>query len=588
VYLHVVRCIGVALLLLTTGSLPAQSQVTFVQKYFDAKTGPDSIFYNVPNDYPGSILIHGYLTGKIPGYRFDIGTEVVKRKTVPDNDLPDKWDKQTQYYQEDQVRHNGRYFIAIQEPALATVPENGDNWMEIEILGDPVGERHYFPSLADTLPRSVFPTNVVIAPVWSYEPWVPTDNYYADDAIEYKNVFYRAISLNTGKEPDAHPQLWRKENVDALRFFSNQDISIYKVLYARSVVDGKNVDTPQMITPCRYDQDTGIYKSTGVSFYFQDAVRFLERLKQPLFYQSISGYWLKDLMVASDDERVEVLRLLRSAMTNGSLKIRKDWIADQAGVTEFKAAASLTDWNVIQDLRSKAFHVVRASSGKRVISIPATHVIVLQSKAPTKVLTLAELMEDNFTAQAVDTLNLDSLETIPYNLVLRPPVLNMSFYELYTLSRSSNEVTELWMSLAAAVKAQAIRPTVKPYTHYAWSHTWSDFYYRGMLMPSLDLLPRGNSEMEMNAAVAGSGVIYKKNVSSTGQLTFSPVSIMFSVTHKTPGTDDYFTEHIFSWDDVARWLRSKSATQWNDFITQVDEGSAQFVNAEVILGMIEE
>jgi hypothetical protein len=44
------------------------------------------------------------------------------------------------------------------------------------------------------------------------DPWLPDNDYYADDAVDFNGVFYKAKRDNRGKNPGASPDDWAKDN----------------------------------------------------------------------------------------------------------------------------------------------------------------------------------------------------------------------------------------------------------------------------------------------------------------------------------------------------------------------------------------
>lgn len=578
------------ILLLGLISFVSHAQVTYIQKFFDLKRGTDSVFYETPNDYPGAILIHGYLTGKLTGYSFDIGNEVTKRAAVAADQFPEKWERRSQYYQEDRVQHDGRYFIAIMDPPVEVPPINGDYWMEIEILGDPVGDRYFFPTLADTLPRALFPNKLAVPVEWAYDPWVPSNDYYADDVVEFEGVIYQSLSLSTGKDPVSFQQLWKKKELDFIRFFRATDFDSYKIVYARTTNNGVICDVPQMITPLRYDFATGIYMGAGVSFYFQDAIRFLESLKQPLFHPFKSGYRAKVVLFANYNEREIVLTKIKQSLVSGKLKVKKGWIVNQTALSEFKSATSMGNWNLVQDLRTSAFQVLRSKDHARCITIPALDVPVdfadaVQSPSPLRTFTLTEGILNKFKPNHIDTLAIDSLDALPYSVVFRPTEDGLSFLEAYMFPKSE-ETDKIWTLLKNAARDKSIESRAKPDTNYPWSRTWFDFNIYRARLDSVNLMTPPAPIAEESFPVS-TYIIYKRSVHVVGEPSFAPVSVMVSINDKSAGSAEV-VNYVFYWSDVKKLLQARNSDVWNNFISQVESGTAAFTESKPVLGLIEE
>jgi len=579
-------------------------QHNFYKKVIDLKDTINSKFFHAETDKLGMMLVDAYLQGKLKGYKFDVGNEVMKRAPLPKQDYP-TWKAGTTYYAEDIVSYKNNLYVlmAIEFIDSMTPPSQDKRWEKYEVLGEPISFRNFFPTLKDTLSKAALLKNMISQMPIAYLPWNPNEYFYAGDVVWYDGRNYEAVRDSNGKTPTDR-EYWELTSQGSMQFHSFTDLTGFYILYYSKSPPAK----AQMIS--LLFNTYGVLQPLGLNFYAQDVFNYLTEIDQPVLYKSSIGYVGMPQLVLGHEERIEFVKLMKSSLKENKIKLRNDQILDAKLRQQFLDADEeqvVTNWAVMQDLITNDFWIsLRKFDDETGIVIATTPSIKISFKQLQKLIvnlkgypkTYREAIEKNEFNFRDDTLTIDSLEFMSPAFAPAKPAKGYYFYESYlaTMSANSqlqNQVPGLWKRIEELFYAQKLLARNQFSSLYPCTYDWSHVNLGPKTAPvSFDknftlgvsitnpidslLAPQQFTEV---------GITYKKFVSDgKSKALFEPVQFAVSFIPKQVSDEPVWpVTYTFQWQDLSKIFESS-----NEFIflfNQIKAGMLTFHDSRVVYGL---
>jgi len=448
------------LLFFVVGSHAQTTKVWYVSKFIDFRDSLNRPWYRNNTDNIGTMLMDGYLKGKLAGYSVEIGAQVLKRSSIPEERLPEKWTYGKYYYPGDVVSHQGVYYVTDEEPNPDISPEKTSGWRKTEVLGDPVSTRYYFPASSDIQPKHVFLKEMIQRYPYRYPPWDKDIEYVMMEQVEYQGRTYESVMDSKGKVPPLNRDHWQ-QTYNEIEFYNGRDFLGLRIVYAME----KGKLTPIMLTPLAENQDMGTLENVGISFYMNDVIEYFNQIENPVFYLSPFGYIGSTTWLLDEPVRINLLAELQKQLQAKKIKLNKKQILNQTLLSDFiqpTVFETLFPWNIYQDLTTNDIILAHKTtiddfshSQEAVLRIPASTLqkMLLTSK-PTLQTPLQAVSADKFHF-ILDTLQADSLAPIALRAQETKPT-TYSFLETYQARLDANNAVlkdatpKIWKAIADA------------------------------------------------------------------------------------------------------------------------------------------
>jgi hypothetical protein len=357
------------------------------------------------------------------------------------------------------------------------------------------------------------------------------------------------------------------------------------------------------------DDNTGLPKSLGISFYFNDVIEYLELNPQPLLFKDQMGFVGGSTFVINYQNKLDLLRFIQTRLKSKEIKTKKKMIADPILLDQFLnenlTTKHLKAWTVHQDINTYDLIVSRGRmvdslfAYSPVVKIPSSSMPQEQSDQTTYSWLLPNLSFDYLSDLDLEIgfTEIDSLDPLPIKPVQLKPASGKFFIEGYNaLLNESNQssksiVPEIWKQIAKAFGENQLTihyPINSLYPcHYNWSGTTLDFGDVSWTPPPHFSLNPDDAmvidKLDTPSAFRQITIGYKRWITDFGsESKFEPFEI--SILYKIDSGPVLKTITV-RWPDLKKILSSD--IKFDPFISSVENASLQFHSAQVLYGLIE-
>lgn len=551
----------------------SHAQYQFVKVTIDLKDSINSKLIPSHTDNLASVLIDGYLNGKITGYTFSYSSEVIKWSAPRMTGLQGEWAKGKDYMAGDRVYYNGEGFeVLVDHPDGAIAPNQNDyDWLRVD-LKEPISTKYFFPSLKDTLSKKEFLLNMSLL-AGRVDEWNPGIEYQSEGMEEFL-AFIQVPEINT---------------LELLQHFQ---------------VNGKDtLYITQMVSLGAVDFSSG-HNRPLIHFYFEDVMDYLRHVPLPLLYKNEIGYAGNHVFVLDEKNKSMLQRWLKAQIQKGNIKIIKDMIVNASAYQAWikNVIYANDDWNIMQDL--KADHLIVFMIGKPFLFIPVSAMDKPLLAMRSSFYSYQEAIQKNVFSGQREFRNDSLAARIPDYPVLKRPNKKYFFLEEYLVDVNSldiqlkNQIPNIWQELKDAFYANKLHFINHQFTYFPARFDWStigEFNPGGRFTYKFDndlyLINYYNNPIQSDSikipqAFTSFGITYKKSylLPDKGIANFEPDKITFRATDK----DGLLIEHTFKWLDIKTILTGHSTKAILAFVEQIEKGRFDFSGTDLIYGLSEE
>lgn len=594
------RWLLMLLLLVETTTL---AQSGFYTKTIDFSNKLNSRWEHPPFDNLGTMLLDAHLRGELSAYRYAVAHDVLKYAPIPQDQLPTPWDPTVEYVQEEMVSHKGNIYIARTDIASgSTPPDDSPNWEDTNIRGPAVSIFHHFPTAADTTTKSFLLSHMIEEEPRSYDPWSEGIEYFNDDRVEFEGRIYQAHRDNfLGITPGSDENYWTKIE-SKLTMYEPNDLNVVEILYHYEVKGSDTIHTPQMVSVKVIDQYREVFRNTGLNFYYNDVIRYLESSHQPTLHMSYFGLLDGGAFLFDEHTKFNFTWWIQSKILSKELKPDKKTILNELEYNQFintkEEDLNVTNWYPIQNPATHDFTIIAGKLNAdyeyftiATLSVPYKSVEkLLKDMPPVHVpKTYKDIFSNSFLYSTIDTVQMDSIEVLQTITHPSGGFNQMYFDELHFDKTDASPIVAaaipgLWKLIEAAVQAGKVElhPTRSYYPcHFNWKGTeirWStgsqkadDNFSISHVTPAPNELP--NPQWRLKET----GVVYRINQTppyKNGK--YWPVQLVVSF-EPEPHAD--LVDYRVDWKDVLKLVQGKN--EYADFVAGAEKATLNFKRVSV-------
>jgi len=580
----------------------------------------DSLNYKLINkntDNLATILVDGYLLGKLKGYKYDVRSEVVKREEP----LSFKgWNENEKYLIGDRIQYKGKFYEAINDN-IGISPESGyrnDYWDIFNNEGRPLKSKYYFPNFHDTLPKLEFLKNMVKGVPEIFPNWDANKYYYYGDIVIYNGRTYEAIKEEIiGRTPSDYEDYWIQTSHGQLEFFLSSDFKAIQILY---FISDSGELIPQIITPLIEYNEIGFHLNIGLHFVFNEAMSYINKQSLPLLYQSNLAFIGAHELIMDMETRFATLAQIKEKLVSKKIKVKDKDIFDPVRFQKF-----LLDTSKISVSNPNNFILMQKLSNELILSelkqneydyeaFPFLKISIRNLKKLFKdkpeIKTIQEAILNEQLNYRLDSLSYDSLfpnsTSKPIVEIDSSPAI---FYENFKAKVSSSNIelnqqmAHLWSLIYQGnfeKKLEFKNPFQSPYPcYYNWSNTEIDLSNRKWTFHSTfslgsypyasyywgDSIPSPHSFKEIS-------VTYKRKLTDSKSLPqFTPVElsiILIPILKEQVGDDLYPTKFTFDWAELKSLIDRKGNTELKKLSQNIESGNLDFYDSNLVYGLVKE
>lgn len=575
------------------------SQSGYAVTYIDFKASPNSSLLHENTDNLGSLLVEGYLKGKLRGYKFAYNEEILKWAPMPAKYWPGKWDPKKYYFLDDRVSYKGYGYEMIEEIGpSSTPPDQSTKWVKQILKGEVVSRRYSFPSVRDTLSKADFLKNMV-ENQRQLDKWNPYAGYYMGDEVEYEGRKYMSIGDTPHGNNPTNDKYWEPSGTLIPMFSSLDDLTGIEIL-SYYEIKGDTTWYPQVISLHRYNDYVGSYDRTVVSFFFPEAIQYLNSISQPIVYQAKFGYMGNSMLILGQKEKTELAKWINKKLTLNQLTLTGTKIIDNQRLQLFlKDTANLQGkYGVAQDLltQNPVIHDTHP-----IYTIPLASIALLLEAnlaPPPNPLNYSQALLSNVFYGQTSVTEIDSLIPDKHKNIASNQALEYFFLEEYSLSwkdagERANQV-KAWQQVAIDFKNKSLTPMERHFNYVAhdWSKegNWSSLgkdlskkewvnllnHYDSDQGDLLEIEPHDSTTLVCLAPV------YKKYLRSSLKSNLEPVEITFY-----GSWIGNIHSVSFSWKLVKESLLKTNPSGFSKLIESIEKGQILIRGTKIVSGLRE-
>lgn len=591
--------------LLATALCVGQSR--YITKTIDFRDSLNKSWFKPNTDNLGTILIDAYLSGKLEGYSVEIMAEVLKYKPLTAEETPAPWKSNLLYYLGETVSYNNGFYVATTDPDLSLTPGKNDQWEKIEVLGEPLSTRYYFPTKNDVQPKSIFLPNMIRQWPEPFPEWNDRATYYQNERVRFNGLSYVSISDHKGIAP---PDAGRWERFsNEITFYEGQEFAGVRLVGLQQ----ENSFTPVMITPVLEDVNTGAIRDVGLSFYVNDVIAYFNSIDEPVCVFSPVGFTGSASWVLDENARQNLFNELTiwcqatsDELPKKYIKNKRLWIAYCDNLEQGTSGS----WTIYQDLQSldiilgffKSIDDIHYDVVP-VVRIPASVMekrLVKEKTATQSILSLVLSGKLNSSA-SVDVLPADSLPLPTKAMPVAAGAGTYAFLETYSAWVNKGNAslapltTAIWSLVVDAHKQKKINLENPVQSFFPCRYDWNQVrdqigepginYGNPYLFGSSKIIT--SDSIPIPSAFNEIRVTYVRHVrpGTVNKSVFTPLEIAF--TYEAP------------WDPAiniptytVNWEQLKSLLPGTDpnfarLITAIEQGNLKWHDSAITYGLIE-
>jgi len=557
----------------------------------------------------GTLLVQGYLAGKLTGYKFSYNEEEIKNASPSNESWPPKWNPKNYYFLGDRVTYKGNVYDMVNEIHPNPVPpDKSDKWMRWpKWVGQPLRVKYSYPSIKDTLAKAEFLKSMISLEEQIPYAWFSSREYFEGDKVLFQGEIYRAIQDSEPGTSLSDENFWRRQSRSLPFIFYPLDNLTSITILNYFQVKQDTTWIPQMVTLKVYDDNRG-FASELISFLYCDVIAYLNSISQPLLYLSDMGYVGNSTFIPGEKNSENLLQFIQLKLKTKELAEEDITVMDRSEFPDFLMNNELSknNYRVTQDLNTNDLRVKRY--GKTVMRIPID-----------KFMTIAKFKEPTlFTySEGFDQGIFNSHKSVPFT--------NYSYYDIpvaidslipfpscqpvnakkttgyYWLEEDSltfqnsykrEIMLDAWKCIVAAAQEKSILPEKEKNVNslsYDWSKAYKDTLGLDLTDVNwLTLIHDDNYNYESPIEYAASddsikftgfSVIYKRYF-PVDNMKFTPLEI------KVYGErNELNISNSFKWESVKEVLRKRDPRKYNRLINSIENGELPIGNSKLVAGL---
>lgn len=562
------------------------AQSGFYARFIDFSHEDNAHFEHPPSENLATILLDGYLRGKLKAYKYAVAHDILKYAPIPADQLPATWNDSTDYYWEDMVFYKNNVYVANTDIVKhGTPPDSGRYWQNVDMHGTPISTWHHFPLEADTTTKSFLLSSLVEDAPMIYDPWVEGIEYFNADRVAHEGKNYAAKRNNfAGVVPGTNEEFWTLLS-SRITLYAPSDLNVFKILYHYQINGRDTIHTPQMISVNVLDRTKEVYREVGLNFYANDVLNFLETIDQPVLYQSDLGLMEGRFFLFDERTKLNFVNWVKAKISSKEIKPDKRTILSDAEYTLFLNAKTeditASAWYPIQNPATREITIIAGKLNSDyeyytipTLSIPFKSIEKLLVSPPRKTHFYREIFTSRFLSSTIDSVHMDSINALPaLNSALKGfrgwQFDQMHFDRIDSDPLLQTAASSLW-DLALAKKVGFKTYPYRFPCRYNWAGTKITWDY-GTQIAGRDVslsheqplpeLPKRHMTMKEI------GIVYR--MLPAGK--FSPLQIVFSFEDE-PHTD--LIDYHLDWSDAMNL--ADGDPKLKEFIDSVNKGTLKF------------
>ncbi len=549
----------------------------------------------------GTLLVQGYVDGKLTGYKFSYKEETLRYAPLPPELWPPAWNPKSYYFLGDRVSYDGHGYEMMNEIRPSPIPPNeSDTWWRYELRGQPMHMKYSFPTSRDTLSKAEFLKNMISQESVIRQNWNSDQFYYLDDLVEYEGDIYVAIKdCNPGTSPrdKTNWQLTYPFHI----FHSLAELTSVRMLSHYKKVGSDTTWTPQTISLLVYDFNKGYAADEVVTFLYCDVVSYLDSIVQPILYRSETGYIENRAFVLESKSRKNLLDIVQATLTGKKLAQGDLTVKDRSKFMDFvnSSGESRKNFSISQDLITNDLRLHYL--GKSVALIPVKKLLAtFPIEKPAWFTYSGALHQRAFVSQTSNILQYRD-STVVLDLMTPfsacQPVSPNQYYwiEEYFVDYQNQQkqflLKEAWTCIVMDTQWMNTQRKKKR-TFYSLSFDWSRAYKDtvGLKLNNVNWHSLLNNDSEEDSPTAlsdrnsidfrGLSVIYKRYWSSGSDLKTRPIEItIYAQQGESVATD------LFDWESVKDLWRRKDSHKYNALIRSIETGAIDVGGSALVEGL---
>jgi hypothetical protein len=560
----------------------------------------------------GTLLVQGYVDGKLTGYKFPYNVEHLKNAPPPKESWPPKWNSKNYYFLGDRVTYKGNIYDMVNEIGPSPVPpDKSDKWMRwrFKLEGQPLRVKYSYPSIKDTLPKGEFLKSMISFEEPISYVWFSSSEYFEGNKVVFQGKIYQAIQDVEPGTSLSDENYWRRQSRSLPFFFNSLDNLTSITVLNYFTVEEDTTWIPQTLSLRVFDDNRG-YALRLISFLYCDVIGYLKSISQPLLYLSDLGYIGHSTFILDEKSREKLLHFIQIKLKMKELAEEGLIVMDHSKLADFAngAEGGKEKFGITQDLNTNDLRI--KSHGQTIAIIPIGKFLdIAQLEEPAVFIYADAINQRIFKGYKETPFNdysyfdipvvIDSL--IPFPICQPLQVKKSAGY--YWLEEDSvafqnsfkrDIILDAWSCIVAAAQEKSILPEKERNVNslsYDWSKTYKDTLGLDLTDENwLTLLHGDNYNYESPIEYAASdnsikftgfSVIYKRYF-PTDNIKFTPLGIKVYGEWKETNISD-----SFKWESVREVWRKRDPRKYNRLIDSIERGELPIGNSKLVAGLQE-
>ena len=389
-------------------------------------------------------------------------------------------------------------------------------------------------------------------------------------------------------------------------------------------VNKKQVWQPLLVRVTRTAEVPDYLVDMSVSFKYEEVMKYLAVIGQPLLYKSPYGYTGNGIFVLTPEERLALKEQIRSqAISNATFKSNITTPSAIIFTTFLDQSSKDAQFTFFQDPAGKEFRMFLQNVPVAIIPSGAVEQMLNFPKAEFTTYSHA-LTADMFSKYEIPLNNISI--TLPYREVpeteANPNIRPSVFLEKYTINtvgateqkRIRSRFTNLIKLVTTQFKAGTLLPAEEKNSWFRARFDWSTLpevkakgptinkaYWSNLLHhddisdvrypyywsenANVSYLHKKLSPLRADSLEFG--VTYKRTVPvAGGKITYEPVQVSLQSMQK-PGPDTDNPVYTFNWIDLKKAITKGKDPLLVELVRLVESASLQYTDSKIVYGVIE-
>lgn len=589
----------------------SSGQTRYAVHFINFRDEVNSSFNKQNSDGLCTILVDGYLNGKLKAYKLSSLNAPIRASESQKANYPRKWNGNI----------NGEVlldepFDAVMndESRLPGVKSNKQslNWQQ------PV----FFlpPAETDTLSKKEFLDQMVIEEfeLDSSRLWDKRRHYESGEVVYYGTNNYSALLDTVGIAPTNKLcwELWSYGNLPL--YHRLDDLNGISIIGYYETNGRDSTWHPQLIRLRKSGVWKGILEDMNVTFLYTDALRYLNSFSQPVLNNNSFGYVGNNLFVFGSSwpnrEETNLSDLIKKKLVSKRLP-RSKVIVENVGLYRKFLKEGNNAWNLFQHVATKDIHIFK--NDILALTIPAASIELLIGQKPkSKLFTYYHVLSENMFFGWVGKLPAaltQSNTPVTEGWERIATTHEYSYLQKYYLETSKSQqdsllffLNPLWQLITREFYKNKLKLSREKKSMYPGKFDWSKI--ESIRAKARDI--RGEFWVNLlhdeisnrNYPYSSSYAVYLHD----SLQSVNPDSIQFSITYEINLNSDLTNsnfevsqisfkdkaryediEYTFNWSDIKQILIGENIAGLNYFMSRIEKGEVKFLKSEIVYGLHE-